>query len=208
VENVKGEVQPKRLRMLSFVNAVAAAVCKHGRLTNADFPLAFGVSMDTIHKILQDDLGLSKKSARWVPKLLNDAQKEEGIGESQGLIVGVYCHSRAFLEAIITMDKTIVSLHMLKAKNQSKRWFRKYSPDPVKAGVNASWCMVMVLAFFDYKGLIYTNISLKGVSVNTDYILTSLGKFVKVFETKRPQRTKSECRFFRDNAPVHMAAKV
>jgi len=38
--------------------------------------------------------------------------------------------------------------------------------------------MVMVLAFFDYKGLIYTNISLKGVAVNTNYILISLGKFV------------------------------
>jgi len=114
---MKGEVQPKRLRTLSFVYAVAIAVCKHGRLTNANFPLAFGVSMDTIHKILQDDLGLSKKSARWVPKLLNDAQKEERIRESQGLIIGVCCHSRAFLETIMTMDKTIASLHIPKAKN-------------------------------------------------------------------------------------------
>ena len=30
-----------------------------------------GVSYETIHKILLEDFGLSKKSARWVPKLLS-----------------------------------------------------------------------------------------------------------------------------------------
>ena len=37
-------------------------------VTLAAYP---GVSYETIHKILLEDFGLSKKSARWVPKLLS-----------------------------------------------------------------------------------------------------------------------------------------
>ena len=37
-------------------------------MTFAAYP---GVSYETIHKILLEDFGLSKKSARWVPKLLS-----------------------------------------------------------------------------------------------------------------------------------------
>jgi hypothetical protein len=40
--------------------------------------LAHGVSKNTIHYTLHQDLNLSKKSARWVPKLLTDKMKERG----------------------------------------------------------------------------------------------------------------------------------
>jgi len=48
----------------TFIGAVAATVCKSGRLTNAEHSSAFGVSFDTIHKTLYENFGLSKKSAR------------------------------------------------------------------------------------------------------------------------------------------------
>ncbi len=35
------------------------------------------MSVSTIHAVLHDDLGLEKKSARWVPKLLNVEQKQQ-----------------------------------------------------------------------------------------------------------------------------------
>jgi len=206
VKNMKGKVQPKRVRTKSFVNAVAAAVNEDGRITIAELSSAFQVSMDTIHKTLHDDLGLSKKSARWVPKLLSDAQKKERVRVSQAFVADVCRHSMAFLDTIVTMDETMVSLHTPERKNQSKRWVQRGKP--VKARVHASRTKVMVLAFFDAKGLIYTNIVPKGVPVNADYIVTTLGKFMKTFKKKRPQLAESEWRFHWDNAPVHMAAKV
>jgi len=59
VLNMKRKVQPKRVRTPTFMEAVAAAVCEDGRLTIAELSSAFGVSFDTIHKTLHDDLGLS-----------------------------------------------------------------------------------------------------------------------------------------------------
>jgi len=41
---------------------------------------------------------------------------------------------------------------------------------------------VIVLVFFDSKGLLYMNIMPKGVSVNADHIFDTLGKFMKIFK--------------------------
>jgi hypothetical protein len=46
-----------------------------------DLATAHGVSYGTMHNILHQELGLVKKSARWVPKLLSEDQK----GESEDL---------------------------------------------------------------------------------------------------------------------------
>jgi histone-lysine N-methyltransferase SETMAR len=59
-------------RSTTLVADVAAAVENDARATCVDLASAFGVSRGTIHNILRDDLGLVKKSARWVPKILSD----------------------------------------------------------------------------------------------------------------------------------------
>jgi hypothetical protein len=38
---------------------------------------AHDVSLHTIHRILREDLGLEKKTARWVPRPFSTDQKEE-----------------------------------------------------------------------------------------------------------------------------------
>ena len=50
----------------------------------------------------------------------------------------------------------------------------------------------MVLAFFDSKGLIYTNYVPRGTTVNADYIVGALGSFMKIFKKKRPVIAQQE----------------
>ena len=66
----------------------------------------------------------------------------------------------------------------------------------------------MVLAFFDKRGLIYTNYVPRGTMVNANYIMDALGKFLKIFKKKRPEVASQEWFFHWDNAPVHTAAVV
>ena len=61
---------------VAAVAAVAAAIEEDRRFTVRSLVSVTGLSTMTIHRILKDDLGLVKKSARWVPKLLSDAQKK------------------------------------------------------------------------------------------------------------------------------------
>jgi len=78
----------------------------------------------------------------------------------------------------------------------------------MKAKVQASRNNVMVIAFFNSKGFVYTNIVPKGVLVNSNFIVDALGKFMKIFKKKLPQLAESEWCFDWDNAPVHTATKV
>ena len=70
---------PKNNRTAALIAAVAAAVHEDGRGGIQDLLTANEVSIGTIYNILHDDLGLIKKSARWVPKLLNEEQKQERV---------------------------------------------------------------------------------------------------------------------------------
>jgi histone-lysine N-methyltransferase SETMAR len=64
------------------------------------------------------------------------------------------------------------------------------------------------LAFFDSKGLIYTNYVPRGSTVNANYIVEALGTFMKIMRKKRPQMVAGDWLFHWDNAPVHTATKV
>jgi histone-lysine N-methyltransferase SETMAR len=66
----------------------------------------------------------------------------------------------------------------------------------------------MVLAFFDDKGMVYTNHVPRGATVNADYIISALKRFLKALRLKRPDLQPGEWMFHWDNAPVHTAQKV
>jgi histone-lysine N-methyltransferase SETMAR len=67
----------KTKRTPALITSVSAAVEEDRRQTITALATAFGVSTQVIFSILHDDLGLVKKSARWVPKLLSNEQKQE-----------------------------------------------------------------------------------------------------------------------------------
>ena len=67
----------KRTRTPALIGDVAAAVEENRRICINELASAYGVSEKTIHTILHKDLGLVKKSARWVPKLLSEEQKKD-----------------------------------------------------------------------------------------------------------------------------------
>jgi Transposase (partial DDE domain) len=93
-----------------------------------------------------------KISARWVPKLLTATQKSCNVFPSL-----LQKKSLSLLNNIVTMDESAVSFHTPETKKkQSRQWFKKGTPGPVKAKVHATRSKQMILAFFDNKGIIYT----------------------------------------------------
>ncbi len=60
----------KTKKTANIVAAVAADIKEDHHLTVKELASSHGVSYGTMNKILYDDLGLVKQSARWVPKLL------------------------------------------------------------------------------------------------------------------------------------------
>ncbi len=62
-----------------FIAGVAAQVANDRRVTICKLAQAHGVSTKTINATLHKDRHLSKKSARWVPKFLNQEVKNNRV---------------------------------------------------------------------------------------------------------------------------------
>jgi hypothetical protein len=107
--------------------SVAAAVEDDRRVCIETLATAHGTSVSTIHAVLHDDLGLEKKSARWVPKLLNDNQKQQRVEVCSEFVKVVQRHSLAMLDSIVTMDKMMVCYHTPQSKNSPSSGFRRVS---------------------------------------------------------------------------------
>jgi histone-lysine N-methyltransferase SETMAR len=70
----------KTVRTATLIASVATAVEEDWRVTIETLGAAHGASLHNIQRILPEDLGLEKKTARWVPRLLSPEQKEERVG--------------------------------------------------------------------------------------------------------------------------------
>jgi hypothetical protein len=144
-------------RTPAFIADVAADIENDRRVTLNKLARAYGVSKRTINLTLRHNLNLTKNSARWVPKLLTDEMKKERVRTSDLFLVMIGRRSMLLLDNIVTMDELAVSFHTPETKQQSMQWLPKGQPGPVKAKVHATRTKQMVLAFFDSKGLIYSN---------------------------------------------------
>ncbi len=118
------------------------------RITCRDLAIALGVPFGTMHNFLHEELGLVKKSASWVAKLLSSEQKDESVQICSEFVAAVDRSSMTMLDQIITMEETMVSYHTPQTKRQSKQWIEKVKPGPIKAKVHASRTKQMLLAFF------------------------------------------------------------
>jgi histone-lysine N-methyltransferase SETMAR len=193
----------KTVRTPELIASVAATIEEDRRLSMEVIAATHEVSEKIIFNILHQDLGLEKKSARWVPKLLSEEQKQERIRVCSDLIAAVHRRSKVMLDAIVTMDETMVSYHTPETKKQSKQWI----PGPLKAQVHASRTKQIVVAFFDSRGIIYTHIVPRGATINATYTIKVLATFLEHFK-KRPAMAAQQWWFHWDNAPVHTAASV
>ena len=57
--------------------------------TIEEIALQTGLSETSVHRVLTEDLGLTKKSARWVPHLLTADQKKKRLEASEEFLFGV-----------------------------------------------------------------------------------------------------------------------
>ena len=115
----RGKDNTKTIRKANLIQAVKADVEDDRRVTAQQLAEWHSVSHGTIISVLHKDLGLSKKSARWVPKLLSDEQKQKRLECSQAFVNRYMREGTTFLDKIVTMDESAVAYHTPETKNQS-----------------------------------------------------------------------------------------
>ena len=76
LEDNWGKFDHKFVRTQEMIAEVKAAIEADRRVGKRSLTENFMVSYGTMQTIITDDLKMVKKSARWVPRLLNDDQKQ------------------------------------------------------------------------------------------------------------------------------------
>ena len=89
----------------------------------------------TVHRILKDELNMSRVSACWVPQLLKNHEMEGRVMDSKTFLRWFENEGDAFLNGIITTDETWLFYYDPETKQQSSQW-KSSNSHPPKEGKN------------------------------------------------------------------------
>jgi len=109
------------------VERVRAVIRRNRRLTLRDVADEVGISIGSCLQIFTEKRQMRLVSAKFVPRLLTDDQKENRVGISQERIANANGNEN-FLKNIITGDETWVYGYDVETKLQSSQWMGKGSP--------------------------------------------------------------------------------
>ena len=127
-----------------------------------------GINKSSVQRIITSQLKMSHVSARWVPRLLTEEEKQVRVSASMTFLRKVESDS-TFLSRIITTDETWVHYYKPKDKRMSMVWKNHNSPPPKKAKAIKYMGKVMCIVFLDIRGVVLVHMMKPGRTVNADY---------------------------------------
>lgn len=190
------------------IDAVRSVIRTNRRLTVREVAQDVGISIGSCHEVLTEKLGMHRVSAKFVPRLLTEDQKENRVNICQELLERA-TNDENFMKTIITGDETWVYGYDVETKAQSSQWVGKNSPRPKKARMSRSNMKVMFIVFFDYCGVIHQEFVPQGQTVNKEFYVEVLRRLREDVRRKRPELWKNKnWVLHHDNAPSHSSLLV
>lgn len=161
------------------------------------------VGRATIHRILSEQLELSKVSARWVPRNLTDEHRQKRMGAALEMLTRYNQGGEEFLDRIVTGDETWFHYWTPETKARSMVWKKKDQPAPKKFKQQASAGKVMATVFWDRKGIIWIEYCPRGCTINGAEYFDTLMRLRKAIKSRRPGLLSKKVILLHDNAPAH-----
>ena len=96
------------------------------RLTLREVADEVGISIESCHKIFTEKPQMRRNSAKFIPRLLTDDQKENSVEISQELLTNANGNEN-FLKNIVTGDETWAYGYDVETKMQLSQWMGKGS---------------------------------------------------------------------------------
>ena len=117
---------------------------------------------------------MSKVSARWVPRMLADDQKQSRLDISRYLLSRYEDDPGDFIDRVVTQDETQVHHFEPELKMQSMQWKHPCSPPPKKFKRDSLAGKVMASVFWDSQGVIMIDYLEQGHMINGAYYAAEL----------------------------------
>ena len=166
------------------------------RVTTDEITNAVGISHGSAFSILTEDLHLSKLSACWVPKALQENQLNQRADLSLAILTKMK-QMKPFFSSTVSLDMKHESINLIQKTKFNQEWHPKGAPGPVKFKAERSVKKVMDTIFWDCKGVILIEFLEVKKTVTSSYhkeiLKTPLAK-------KCPGKLHSQILFHHDNA--------
>ncbi len=193
------------VRTAENINTVSKVITSARRMTIQKIADVIGLSYGTIKTILHNNLNLSKLSARWVPRLLSDEHKKKHLKMARDFTKHHFHKGKAFLDSIVAMDETWVLFTTPEIKLQSEQCLEMGGKPPKKVKIVGSQKKVMLITFFDAKGMIYQHYVPNSTTINFVYYCDVLATFLKHLGGKRLEKICDGWLLHQDNARPHVS---
>ncbi|XP_063394736.1 histone-lysine N-methyltransferase SETMAR-like [Cydia fagiglandana] len=187
------------------IDKVEKLILEDGRVKVKSIAQVTNLSIGIVHDIIHDHLNMSKVSARWVPRMLTQLQKDMRVARCSDVIDLCGENDDAVLQRIVTGDETWVHHYGPESKQESMQWHIKGSAHPKKFKVVPSAGKVMATIFWDCEGKLLIDYKEKGVNITGQCYTNILRQLKDAIKEKRRGKLTKGVLLLCDNAPVHTA---
>jgi hypothetical protein len=102
------------------IHAVQELILQDRRITLNEIAHLLDISVGTVSGIVED-LGFSKLTARWIPKLLSDSQKQVRVDIAQKNLRKIASGRNKFFDRLIAVDETWIHHEEIESKRNSQQ---------------------------------------------------------------------------------------
>ena len=200
--------RPSTSRNEENIELVRQKVRADRRLTVRMIANELGISCERVWTIITEDLGMKKICAKMVPRLLNEEQMERRVQVCDDILERMKTEPD-LLRRVVTGDESWIFEYDPLTKRQSLEWKSATSPRPKKARRFKSRMKVMLIAFFDVRGVVHMEFLPQGQTINQHIYKGILQRLMRSIREKRRDLWENRSWILHhDNAPAHNALSI
>ena len=200
--------RPSTSRHEDNIQHVKQLVRSDRRLTVRMIAEELAINKSTVWSIISEDLGMRKVCAKMVPKLLSNDQKDQRLVVCEDILQNLE-EDPEMLKRVITGDESWIFQYDPETKRQSLQWKCPGSPRPKKAKMSKSQIKVMLVVFFDVRGIVHMEFLPQGTTVNQHVYKEILQRLLRSIRDKRRDLwDQNSWLLHHDNAPAHTAISI
>lgn len=184
-----------------LISKLTEIVRTERRVTSRELSQRLNVSKGVIHNVLRD-CGIRKLCSRFVARILTCDMMEKRLKACEDNLTILASNGNIFLDNIVTVDETPLSLYLPESKRESSEWKFPGEKGSLKNRTSTIHRKALMMTiFWDSSGVILVDFLPNGTTITGEYY----SNLVKEARKKRRKSRVSELYFLHDNAPVHTA---
>ncbi len=167
------------------------------------------LSYGSTQKVIKTDLKLKKKSARWIPHLLNQAGKDRRVQWCREALAMMRRRVDP-VHFVVAADESWIFAYDPESKEASRQWMEADQPHPPKVRHDRFCVKVMLVAFLDRQGVIHHEYVPNGRGITRHVYRDVLIRLREHFRRRRPHLWHDpDCwALLHDGAPAHTSGLV